>query len=338
LGPELERRCPILWHAVEVSASIAPEDAVVVRDATRGRPLLIARDEGSRDRLRSAGIGPGIEVGPDPAVLASRVFAPALLRRRLAWLRFMGWYPVEGEAVVLQGAAGDVGSAARIATAAARVVEDRPGSSLVLLPTGPGDGDFAEAVAQEVPEAVRLPDEIGVEDIVAALAACSVFVGTSYHAHLVAMAYRRPQIVLPVSERPALAELADLLGQRFLDVEAGLVKTVQRAEEAAASPAGPRARLRAAADGHLDRIAAIALESDGRRPARGPGRVARPVDPSAARARQVQARRLALARSSLADRDAERRRALIAPVLHAEWRVRKALRLPYRVLRGWVRR
>jgi hypothetical protein len=120
LGADLERRCSLFWHAVEVSAPLPPEDAVIVREAARGRPLPIARDEGSRERLRSAGIGPGIVVGPDPAVLASRVFDPALLRRRLAWLRFMGWYPAEREAVVVQGGRSDVGSAARIAAAVPR--------------------------------------------------------------------------------------------------------------------------------------------------------------------------------------------------------------------------
>lgn len=340
LGPDLERRCPVLWHAVGAPSDVPEDEAHVFREATRNRPLVVARDEPSRERLRAAGVGPGIEVGPDPAVLAPRAFSPVLLRRRLAWLRFMGWYPTEGAAIVVQGGAAEAAAAPEVAASASRAAEARPGTSVVILEADSGDGQFAEALARGLPGAVRLPGEVGVEDVVAAIAAAAAFVGSSLHAHLVALAYARPQVLLGAG-RPELQGLAALMGEAAAmaaspeDVAAALDASEGR--EAARGAA--RSRLQAMADRHLDRIAAIARQIAEEREPSGMAVVRSPEDvPPAVRAHEVQARRLALARASLADREAERRLRFVAPALHAEWRMRRVLGLPYRVVRRWMGR
>ena len=97
---------PMAWSAVGVPFDFGEADASRLRGALRDPSYLSVRDDVSRRRLAQAGIERDVTVVPDPVALASRVFEPAALARRLDYLRFMEWFPREGPPVVVQGEQG----------------------------------------------------------------------------------------------------------------------------------------------------------------------------------------------------------------------------------------
>jgi Polysaccharide pyruvyl transferase len=174
LGPELERRCPVAWHAVAVPFDLDPAGAVRVRRALESRRYVSVRDEQSRERLQAAAGAGEVPVLPHPAVLADRVFAADVLRKRVDYLRAMGWYPEEGSPVVVDDEAVAGESAA--------------GTSVVVLPLEPPSQPAAVG-----PERMfRLPTEVTLEDVTAAIAHAGAFVGTSAAGQATALAFGIP--------------------------------------------------------------------------------------------------------------------------------------------------
>ncbi|MGH9041330.1 MAG: polysaccharide pyruvyl transferase family protein, partial [Acidimicrobiia bacterium] len=105
LGSEaLERRCPVVWHALGVSVDADPggEAAQRLRSALAGRRHVAVRDRFSKERLERAGVIRPIEVVPDSALLLDRVLPAPALTVRLDRLRAGGSYPAGG-ALVVQG-------------------------------------------------------------------------------------------------------------------------------------------------------------------------------------------------------------------------------------------
>ena len=191
LGRQLERTRPVVWHAVAVPFDLEPEEAERYRRALSARPYVSVRDEASRRRLERAGVDRDIEVVPDPMVLLPRLLPESDLERRLEQLRFLGWFPEDGRALVVQGGEALAASVEAVADAVARLADER-GAEVLVLETAPGDAPFAEGVAARLGDRARRASGATVEDVVAAIAASEGFVGDSAHAKLVAFAYGRP--------------------------------------------------------------------------------------------------------------------------------------------------
>ena len=142
--------------------------------------------------LRKAGVEGAIDVTCHPAVLASRLFAPAVLAKRLEYLRVMGWYPPGGDALVAQGG----GDLVRHAPALRRLLDDRPGTALVVA--DPEDEPHAAALAETMAGVAvhRLPFSAGHEDTLAVLAAADGFIGSSQAWGATAVGCQTPWVAL----------------------------------------------------------------------------------------------------------------------------------------------
>lgn len=181
LGAERESRCPVAWHAVGVPFDFDPAEAQRVKDALSSRPHVSVRDDVSRERLAATGSTAAVGVLPHPAVLASRLFDAEVLRKRLDYLRAMGWYPDRERPVVVQGDASIADRASEVAALDA---------SIVLVQLTPGDGELADAIATLLPEPLfRLPAQVSLEDLTAAIAHAHAFVGSSEAGRSTALAF-----------------------------------------------------------------------------------------------------------------------------------------------------
>jgi hypothetical protein len=207
LGPELERRCPVVWSAAGAPFELDGAELPRVRAALEGRPHVSVHDDRSRDRLLATGTAQEIVVVPELTVLASRLFPSDLLRKRIEYLRVLGCYPLEGRPIFVQHEEAGV-FAARSDTEAVVVAELQPLR----------DSASADALPEGLNNAFRLPQHATVEDISAAIANAGLFVGT---AESVAVAFGVPSPSHPDpgprgelqtrldAELDAIAELAE---------------------------------------------------------------------------------------------------------------------------------
>src|SRR5919109_1252893 len=309
LGPELEEECPVVWHAVGLPFDIPPDEGRRYREALAGRPYVSVRDEISKERLETVGVGKAVVV-PDPAVLLRRLFSPDLLDRRLRYLRAIGAFPVRGPALVVQGSRVMLDWVDGLARAIGDLAGEL-GAPVVLLETGPthGDGEFAAAFAPSLPPPVYRVSDVGIEDVAAAIAGSAGFVGNSLHGNITAWVYGRPHVILGMKGESKLRGFARLIG-----AEAALAGEPQQVGGAfrAAAEGGPDqelvAEVQARVDRHFDRLAEVAATAARRRPPAEPPRSSADVDRHTAalrRAFEARGRRLAIQRWRMGDRVAE---------------------------------
>jgi polysaccharide pyruvyl transferase WcaK-like protein len=315
LGEELEEECPVVWHAVGLPFDIEPSDAPRFRRALERRPHVSVRDRASMERLRAAGVDREIALVPDPAILLPRLFPEAMLARRLQALRSDGSFPSTDRVLTVQGSRAHLPYLAELASAV-REVCGRTRAVPLLLETGPchGDGEFAAALARQMPDARRF-GPAGLVDVTAAIAGSAGFVGVSMHGSIAALAYGRPQVILGMNGETKLAGLADAIGDS--DV---LVRSATEVPEAfrSAEESSPRdhvvAELQERADAQFDTLAEIARRTEG---GAGGRRLAAAADRDALRiGYRERGKRLVAQRWRFADRLAETEDLLAAA--HAE--------------------
>jgi hypothetical protein len=124
------------------------------------------------------------------AALAPQAFATGVLQKRLDFLRHMGWYPREGGAVVVQPDRASVDAAEALATVATR-------SAVVLAPLADGGRRVADELSSRLSfEHWLLPCDVTLTDLVAAIAAASLFAGSDVHANVTAASFGRRQVLL----------------------------------------------------------------------------------------------------------------------------------------------
>jgi polysaccharide pyruvyl transferase WcaK-like protein len=297
LGPGLEEECPVVWHAVGVPFDIDPPQAPRFRRALADRPHVSVRDRASRERLRAAGVTREIAVVPDPAVLLPRVLPPETLRERVRGLRAEGAFPAADRVLAVQASRAHLPQLDAIA-AAVRRLAGRIDAVPLLVETGPchGDGEFATALADRLPDAARL-GPAGTVDLTAAIAGSVGFVGVSLHGNIAALGYGRPHVVLGMNGESKLWGLAAALGDP--DVVVRSADEIPDAFEASAA-ASPRLdgvrELQERADAQFDALAEVARRTPGR-PARG-----QVGDRALRDAYEARGRRLVAERWRMADR------------------------------------
>lgn len=267
LGPRRERHCPVVWHGLGVPFDLDLAKAARVRDATAHRRWATVRDHGSARRLAAAGLALTVDVVPDSGLLVDRLFPDAELDRRVDALRRRGGFPT-GPALVLQGCDLLVPHATAIA-AALRPLLDEGEVEPVLLETGRcrQDAAFADALGAALGgDVCRVPDDVTVPDIVAVLAAADAVVGSSLHAAVTAVAFRRPFVVLNLGDEAKLDGFGHATGleKHVLDDVADLPATLDAVRT---QPPDHQqvAMLQAAVDRHFDRVAATIAGSAARR-------------------------------------------------------------------------
>jgi Polysaccharide pyruvyl transferase len=173
LGPELERRCPVAWHAVGVPFDLDPHR---LKSALDSKSHVSARDAASKQRLLAAGSTREIVVVPEATLLAARLFRSEVLEKRLEYLRVMGWYPKSTPPLVIEAG-----------TSIAGRQIDGP---VVLVELGPRE---AETPEEQLPDTVfRLPAQASLEDIATAIAHARAFLCASPHGRATALSFGVP--------------------------------------------------------------------------------------------------------------------------------------------------
>ncbi len=209
LGRELERECPVIWHAVGIPRDLEGERAEELAEILEARPYLSVRDEVSLDRVRAIGVKGEVALVPDPAFLLPRVLPPENLATRRRRLTEEGALP-EGPYLTVQGNARSIPLVPAVAEALQGTLADL-GAAPVLVETGPihGDRSFADALERMLPGATRMAG--GTLDLAATIASAEGFVGTSLHGSVTAFAYGRPRVILGWGGETKLRGLAELL-------------------------------------------------------------------------------------------------------------------------------
>jgi polysaccharide pyruvyl transferase WcaK-like protein len=266
LGPELEVGCPVAWHGVGVPWAPGEEEAGRLRAALAGRLYVTVRDRHSAQRLVDAGVDRPVEVVPDSALLLNRILPPPVLPARLEALRAAGGYPPAGTLpVLLQGCELMLPYLEDVLTEVERWrVAQRERCDVLALETGRcrGDGRFADAVEANLPRrrVWRLPAGATVEDLAAVIAGGGVFVGSSLHGAITALAYGRPFVLLNLYGEAKLDGFADLtgLGARVVHQAVNIPAALDQAL-ADPAPAGLLDSLQRRIDRHFDRLAELAV-------------------------------------------------------------------------------
>lgn len=198
-----------------------------------------AVDAGRAAALRAAGVEGPVDVTAHPAVLLDRVLPPAVLEKRLQYLRLMGWYPTEGGAVVVQGGSG----VPAVLGPLRAVLADHPRLTPVVIELAEGDAALAAGLADARVPHRHVPASACLEDVAAAIAAATGFVGAAPAGCMVAACYGTPWAglgatdpeSLPAAFSAALDAGAEDPRQMAAEVDAWLDSVAAGAAEAAAA-------------------------------------------------------------------------------------------------------
>ncbi len=189
---------PVLWSAIDLRRAgeqgaadwLAEHPDATVLEGTAG---AIVRGSG-----RSL---------PDPGLLASSTFDPALLERRLTYLRATGAWPQTGLAVLLQLSARSVDAVDAVAEALSLLARSGTEVTVVLAELDASSGDAVALAplqaALALPTTV-LPVSAGLDDLVAAVAGADAVLATSPTALAVARSFDRLLLAIDLHADPEL--------------------------------------------------------------------------------------------------------------------------------------
>jgi polysaccharide pyruvyl transferase WcaK-like protein len=299
---------PTAWHAVGLPHDPDETLSERLRASLAHRAYVSVRDERSLGRLRTAGVDREIAVVPDPVYLLPRLLPVDVLAARIDRLRTTGALP-PGDTLLVQGSRSLVPDADAIAAGIEEICRDR---SLVpvLVETGPihGDGELADALADRLAHAVRFPPIADADDLTAAIAWSSGFLGNSLHGNIVAAAYDRPGLMLDLAGQSKLRGAGELLGapERVVDDHAAIASAYRRVWDRD-SIATEVDALRARVDAHFDRLAEVASATGSSAEAPPPPHAPRLQDEREryARAARSLGPRMAAQQAAFADRQLE---------------------------------
>ncbi len=185
-------------------------------------------------------------VDPDLLLLASRLFPPDLLRRRIGFLRLVGGFPPAGRPLVIQGGRALACSEEIIAAQVHRVGSNHDGIVLMAAEPAKGDREFLSSLAARLPGPVTVvPECAGVADLLAVLAHAGCFLGSSRGAALAAASFGVPTLPIasggnskPLEERleERLEARLDACLDAWLDILAAAVGELARVRESRLLP------------------------------------------------------------------------------------------------------
>lgn len=263
VGPELEPRCPTLWHGVGVPGDLSGETAARVCRSLAGRAYVSVRDERSLARLVAAGAEGAISIVPDSGFLVPRLFPLPVLQRRRALHHMMGWLPV-GDYVVVQGNRSILNQVGQLCSALHTVLDRHPGLSLVTLETGPGDGEaaFSAAVRAAMVGVCSMPEALVPEDVASVIEGARGVVSISMQASITAMAFQRPTVIANLGGRSNLTALAELVSPMATCIT-DITELPAALHKALGVPCDGRLvrELQADIDRHFDRMAEVIEQS-----------------------------------------------------------------------------
>jgi len=165
----------------------------------------------------------------------------------------------------VQGGAAVAPHLEQVAGAVSEVAQHHPGLPIVLVALAParGDAEFADALASRIAAPVyRLPAEVTLEDLVAAIANARAFVGSSPQGYLTALAFDVRSALVNVADASTLDGFGAWAGEQAVVVPADLAGTITALlrDDAAVDTGSPQV-LADAVDDHFDTLAEIAEQS-----------------------------------------------------------------------------
>jgi polysaccharide pyruvyl transferase len=297
---------PTAWNAVGIPGDPDRAMAARYRAAMAQRAYVSVRDEASRERLAMAGVDREVFVVPDPGFLIDRAFPREALEHRVGRLRETGAYP-PGEALVVQGSEALVEHADVVAEQVLRLCRDR-NLTPVLVETGPihGDDAFADALGSRLETSYRFPADAGADDLTAAIAWSTGFVGSSLHGNVAAAAYDRPGLLLNLAGGTKLPGAGGVLAlpERVVSDPAEVADAFERVWSRGSIAARVH-DLCSAIDRHFDRLAKLAAGIDDHDEAAPmmPGSTLDDERERYARATRALGRRMAAEQAAFADRE-----------------------------------
>lgn len=287
---------PTVWSAVELTA--APVEPLSVQYAG-----FLGSQAGVPDT------GEAIQVLPDPGILAPRLFEPAILQRRLSYLRVIGQYPQSGPVLLVHGDGRLVEHTAAVAAVLDRLQERHPTLGVVVAEFDPprGDGAFLNALTAHLLRSPRvLTIDAGLDDLVAVLAAADAVVSSAATVLAVARAYGGRTVALDLLDDPSLGDCQpaatsiDVLAERLDDL-GELLELPSTRRRRPASLAVDQGRL----DDHFDRVARIVADAAAGRGLRpGWGVEVQPAEDLARRVAGLERARAAMRTRANAERSA----------------------------------
>jgi len=191
-----------------------------IADTFNKSVFLYVRDHQSRDALLQAGVKCEIHVGPDLVTALSDFFDAAQEREK-------GRAMLEDRGVDIQRRILCFQSHPQSRKKNTEVVKQlksyqrRTGCEVVLLPLGSchGDRKYLKRLAQYSGGAFKYVELVSIYDIIAVLAACDVFLGTSLHGNITAFSFGIPHVFGPiqVAKREGFLEVTDLPSDLKMD-------------------------------------------------------------------------------------------------------------------------
>ncbi|HZQ48369.1 MAG TPA: polysaccharide pyruvyl transferase family protein [Verrucomicrobiae bacterium] len=175
--------------------------------------FIYVRDYPSKNALIQAGITGEIHTGPDLAVVLSDFFDAA--QERAKGRRILGDRGVnpQGRILCFQCCPQSRKKNAEIVTQL-KAYRRCAGCEVVLLPLGGchGDREYLKQLARDSGGAFKYVELNSIFDIIAALAGCDVFLGTSLHGNVTAFSFGIPHLFGPiqVAKREGFLEMANL--------------------------------------------------------------------------------------------------------------------------------
>jgi hypothetical protein len=206
--------------------------------------FIYLRDHASAETLRRAGVTHDIHVAPDLVVALSDFFDAASEREKGRRLLHQLGVDLHRRVLCFQSQSQKPGPHLELLHQL-KNYQRRRDCEVVLLPLGwcHGDGEYLQRLARESAGAFHFIDVHSIFDIIAVLAACDVFLGTSLHGNITAFSFGLPHLFGPieVAKREGFLEVADLRPDLKLQSWAELNQGLELCLELGAAYFAPRA-------------------------------------------------------------------------------------------------
>jgi hypothetical protein len=166
--------------------------------------FVYVRDHQSRETLIQAGVTREIHVAPDFIMALSDYFDPTTERRKGRALMQREGVDIQKQVLCVQSNPQSPETRAELC-GQLLAYKQKTGCEVVLLPLGKchGDPEYLQGLAEiSAGEFKYLPFE-SIFDLIAVLAACDIFVGTSMHGNITALSFGIPLLFGPIAVRKA---------------------------------------------------------------------------------------------------------------------------------------
>jgi polysaccharide pyruvyl transferase WcaK-like protein len=181
-----------------------------VSDAINKAIFVYVRDQQSRETLIQAGVIREIHVAPDLVMALSDYFDPATERQKGRAILQREGVDVQKQVLCVQSNPQPQENRAEVC-AQLLAYKKRTDCEVVLLPLGKchGDIEYLEGLAQISGGEFKCPNLDSIFDLIAVMAACDIFIGTSMHGNITALSFGIPLLFGPIAVRKS---------EGFLDV------------------------------------------------------------------------------------------------------------------------